>query len=81
VQGIQPEGEMIEQFDIFHRDSDGGMAWRWLQVATTIEDAKEQVRKLSVVKPGEYMIFDQAREIKTFINAKGKAHTSSGLVR
>jgi hypothetical protein len=56
---------MIEQFDIFHRDSYGGLAWRWLQVASTIEDAKEQVRQLSVVKPGEYMIFDQAREIKT----------------
>jgi hypothetical protein len=69
---------MIEQFDIFHRDSDGGTAWRWLQVATTIEDAKEQVRKLSVVNPGEYMIFDQTREIKTFINARAKARSAFG---
>ena len=75
-----PESETTEQFDIFHRDSDGGMAWRWLQVASTIEDAKEQVRKMSALKPGEYMIFDQAREIKTFINARAKANSGSGSV-
>jgi hypothetical protein len=54
------------------------MAWRWLQVATTIEDAKEQVRKMSALKPGEYMIFDQAREITTFINARAKSNGGSG---
>jgi hypothetical protein len=70
---------MIEQFDIFHRDSDLDMPWKWVQVANTIEDAKVQVRELSVIKPGEYLILDRGRRIKTFIHTRAEAYRVSSL--
>lgn len=57
---------MVFNFDIFKIDPIGNVLWR--ESAENFVAAQTQVAKLSMVAPGEYMIFNQKTQQKIVID-------------
>jgi hypothetical protein len=57
---------MSFKFDIFHIESQGSPIWR--AAASDLHSAKEKVKELSAVYPGEYFLFDQATATRLPVN-------------
>jgi len=48
---------MTVPYDIFHKESDGGLLWR--EAVETMEHVEKRVRELMTKSPGEYLIVNQ----------------------
>jgi hypothetical protein len=65
---------MIRKFDIFRLENEAKV--RWLEVAASLQDAKNRLQQLAVNAPGSYIIWDSDTGEKHFINLLGVAASS-----
>jgi hypothetical protein len=54
---------MAPPFDIFHPETSGSVLW--LESTATLADARARVQQIAVRSPGEYLLLNQKREIKS----------------
>jgi hypothetical protein len=48
---------MIPPYDIFRTEPNGSS--RWLEAASTLDDAKARIQAMAAIAPGEYLIVSQ----------------------
>jgi hypothetical protein len=48
---------MLSPFDILKKTSEG--SFRWFEAVNDFESANIRIEELSVLSPGEYVVFDQ----------------------